>query len=228
MSTMNWNMSSDEWREKIVEILDRLADYYRCKRLSEKTLEVYLKGLRSYSLEVIVHAVDAHLNDPDQGPFFPKIADISRQIGGTRSDKATLAWAKLIAALRRVGAWSSVAFDDPIIHAIIDDIGGWPAVCDWTDEELPFRERDFLRRYSMLLRVTEVPHPPYLKGIHELNNGNNRYSPLRYIGDQARARTIAGGQFKGVGSMIVLGTDRPRRQLQQDTGAEEPGSGDAR
>ena len=47
----------------------------------------------------------------------PKPADIRRVLGGTTADAAALAWAKVIRAVHAVGAYSTVAFDDPFIES---------------------------------------------------------------------------------------------------------------
>ena len=53
--------------------------------------------------------------------------------------------------MQRVGAYRSVAFDDGAIHAAIEDMGGWPAVCRGKADELPFLQKRFTdlhRAYS--------------------------------------------------------------------------------
>jgi hypothetical protein len=52
----------------------------------------------------------------------PKPADIVRNLQGTASDRSLIAWGKLLEAMRRVGAYRSVAFDDGAIHAAVEDM----------------------------------------------------------------------------------------------------------
>ena len=190
----------DERLRTISGLLEDTAEYYRASgqrvEITDPVARLYIRALWSYPPEVISHAFNAHLQDTEAGQFFPKIADLKRHLSGTRTDRGTLAWSKVIGAIRRRGPWPSVGFDDPVIHTVIDEMGGWPAVCAWTNDELPFRERDFLRRYSAWMRVPDPPHPPYLKGITQSQNekGGGGRPGMFYIGDERRAREIARGR----------------------------------
>jgi hypothetical protein len=43
----------------------------------------------------------------------------------------------------RVGAYQDVVFDDPAIHAVIEDCGGWPKVCRTELKELSYLQHRF-------------------------------------------------------------------------------------
>ena len=52
-------------------------------------------------------------------------AQLPIKLDGTVTDRAALAWGKVLEAMSSVGAYSDVVFDDPAIHAAIEDCGGW-------------------------------------------------------------------------------------------------------
>ena len=51
-------------------------------------------------------------------------ADILRMMQGTSLDSALSAWAKVDKAVRRVGTYETIVFDDEIIHRVIHDMSG--------------------------------------------------------------------------------------------------------
>lgn len=87
-------------------------------------------------------------------------------------DKPTLAWEAVRRAINRVGAYDSPKFDDAVINAALRSLGGWVAVCDWTVEELPWRQKEFMAAYASLAGVqVEAEICGRLAGIAEKENG---------------------------------------------------------
>lgn len=77
---------------------------------------------------------------------FPPVGQIREWAGvgegGLRiEDRAALAWDRVLEAIRNVGAYRSVNFDDPAINATIRTLGGWQDLCDAKSDEL----RQFIR-----------------------------------------------------------------------------------
>jgi hypothetical protein len=101
-----------------------IAEYYR-HSLSESTLELYWKGLSRYDWKAIQQAVWHHIRMPQRGQFMPKISDVIESIEGDYQTQALQAWTKVTQAIQRMGVYQSVQFDDPLIHAVIQDMGGW-------------------------------------------------------------------------------------------------------
>ena len=101
-----------------------VADYYG-KELSTGVVDLYWQGLREYDLDAVRRALWAHARNPDTGQFMPKIADVAKVMQGRTSDQAAVAWSKVDQAVRRVGTYQCVVFDDPVIHRVIADMGGW-------------------------------------------------------------------------------------------------------
>lgn len=160
------------------------------KKLSAQQADLYWQVLKQYPIEDIEAGVHRHIADPDGGQFMPKPADIIRQIGGSGDTAAMLAWSKVEKSTRIVGSYNTVVFDDWKIHAVIRDMGGWIKLCETNMDDLPFRAREFEKRYRGY-RV-ESAYPPKLLGRTETQNqaaGYIKYvEPAVLIGDQRRAQ----------------------------------------
>ena len=104
------------------------------------------------------------------------------------------AWAKVVKAAKTIGAYSSVTFDDPYIHAVIPDMGGWVALCQTDVDELPFRERDFVAKYRAYRSkpASELAFVPKLTGLIDQHNKprGHEEEPVALIGKQDRAQRV--------------------------------------
>lgn len=52
------------------------------------------------------------------------------------SDRAVVAWDRVVDAIRRIGGYQTVEFDDPAINAAVRTLGGWNTLCEIETEEL--------------------------------------------------------------------------------------------
>ena len=143
-------------------VTDALA-YYR-QPVSEFTLMVWMQACQNFSLEQVRKAMTAHATDPDRGQFPPKVADIVRHLGGTTTDRAHLAWGKALNAASSVGAYTDVVFDDPAIHAAIEDMGGWPKFCRAESKDLTYLQHRFCECYKAYTGRGEFQYPRELMG----------------------------------------------------------------
>lgn len=121
--------------------------YWR-QDVSEFALSVWWNGCQQYEFEDVAKALSAHATDPDKGQFAPKVADVVRILGGTRTDRSLLAWGKVHEAMSRVGAYSDVDFGDSATHAAIQDMGGWPKVCRTNVDQLSYLQHRFCELYK--------------------------------------------------------------------------------
>lgn len=172
--------------------LDLVAEQYS-KTLSEGLKMLYFQGLQHYDFEAVKQAMTRHLQNPDSGMFMPKIADFVKMMQGNTQDSALIAWAKVDRAVRRVGTWSSVVFDDEIIHAVLQDMGGWLALGSKTEEEWPFIAKQFENRYRGYKQRNErVEHLPVLIGRAEAENGFNGFKSQKpiLIGNETKAIAV--------------------------------------
>lgn len=143
-------------------VTDVLA-YYR-QPVSKFTLSVWVEAMRPFDLEQVSKALTAHATDAERGQFAPKVADIVRILAGTATDRAQLAWGKAHEAMSAVGAYTDVVFDDPAIHAVIEDLGGWPKVCRTELKELSYLQHRFTESYRAYAGRGTFDYPKRLAG----------------------------------------------------------------
>lgn len=168
-------------RKPFFELVANVYAFYRidCTSFS---LGVWWEACKPFDFAAARDAMNRHSVNPDNGQFLPKPADIVKLIGGGTADAALVAWAMAERAVRQVGTYESVAFDDPIIHAVISDMGGWIKFGTVTEDELPFVRNEFVTRYrGYRLRGRIEHYPAKLIGIVEATN-----APLGVSGQQPK------------------------------------------
>lgn len=168
--------------------------------VSEFSLSVWWQAMQPYEIAAVRQAVSRHAMNPDSGQFPPKPADITRMLGGTTQDAALQAWAKVDRAVRHVGTYADVVFDDPLIHRVLHDMCGWIGLGQKTEDEWPFVAREFENRYrGYRIRSEEPEYPRQLIGIANASNQRNG-QPLQLpllVGDARRCQSVlAGGTNK--------------------------------
>ena len=188
-------------------LTDALA-FYR-QDVSEFALSVWWQACSPFSLEQVQKAFTAHATDAERGRFPPMPADIVKNLQGTQTDRSLMAWGKVLEGIQRVGAYQSVGFDDPAIHAAVEDLGGWPAICRSTMQELPHLQRRFTESHRAYSGRQSFPFPAYLIGESEADNrtAGKRVAPPVLIGNPERAAEILRLGHAGPRNAITSGAD---------------------
>jgi hypothetical protein len=201
-----------EERRRFASLLTALADYYKYE-VSKAVAGLYWEGLKQYDYEAIEQACWAHTQVPDEsGRWFPKITDLRKFLEGSTQDQGALAWSRVDSAIRTRGTWDDVVFDDPIIHRVVADMGGWILLGSKDDKEWPFIAKEFQQRYRSFRQRGGVPeHPVRLIGMansYNASNGQPLLAPI-LIGDADKAKQVLLGssapnvlEFKRANSAI--------------------------
>lgn len=190
--------SLDE-KKRFASLMTALADYYE-KSLSKGVLALYWEGLRQYDYDAIEKAAWAHTQLPDEaGRWMPKVSDLNKMLAGRTTDQGQIAWSKVDRAVRTVGPYADVAFDDPVIHRVIQEMGGWVLINSKDDKEWPFVAKEFVMRYQGYKMSGEVPdHERYLIGMATAQNQAagiyNELPQIRLLGNIEKAKQIASGK----------------------------------
>lgn len=180
------------------DLLTDVMAYYG-KDATPFMLGLWWDACAGVSLEQVTKAINAHVKDAERGAFAPKVSDIVRVLVGTTTDKAALAWGKVLGAMGAVGAYSDVVFDDAAIHAAIVDIGGWQKVCRGDLKELSYLQHRFCQSYKAYTERGTFEYPRQLGGDRSPDSEYLKYGralPVpAIVGDPARAATVmqAGG-----------------------------------
>ena len=174
-------------------LLTDVFAYYR-QDCSDFTLEMFWNACKSFDLEQIRKAVQAHCTDAEHGRFSPKVADLVRVLQGTVTDRAALAWGKVLAAMSDVGAYSDVVFDDAAIHAAIEDCGGWVKICRSDFSSLGYLQHRFCQSHKAYAGRGQFDYQRCLMGDRSPDHafalrGLKPPKPA-VIGDIAAARSV--------------------------------------
>ncbi len=200
-----------EQKRKFAGLITGMADYYKAE-ISRTALAIYWEGLRQYSYEAIEKACWAHTQLADEaGRWMPRNADIIKMIEGGTADRSMLAWSKVDTAIRVRGTWDDVVFDDPIIHRVISDMGGWVLIGGKDDKEWPFVGKEFQQRYRAYSQRGETPeYPRQLSGIANAHNASQGLPllPPVLLGDTSKARQVV----EGGSNTPALGMQRAKIQ----------------
>lgn len=194
--------------ERFTELITDVLAFYG-QRISQFGLSVWWQACQPFDFQTIQRALGRHAMDPERGQFAPKPADLVRQLQGTPTDRATRAWSLVLDACSRVGAYSDVVFDDAIIHAVIEDLGGWPALCRTDAAQLSYTQHRFLTAYSSYVHRGDLgAYPRRLVGDRSpdavyMQRGLPPPKPV-LIGSTAKAMEVMAG-----------GSTAPRHHLVQ-------------
>ena len=178
-------------RDKFLEVLGGVHDFYN-KDLSKFAVAVWMQACETFDAEQLTKALSAHLMDAERGQFMPKPADIVRQLQGTHGDRSLIAWGKVLDACARVGAYASVCFDDGLIHAAIEDMGGWVKLCRSNTDELGYLQKRFCDSYKAYSGRGDVAYPALLAGEHDQRNVLKGFkaAPAVLIGNPEKAKRV--------------------------------------
>lgn len=187
-------------------LLQAVSELYG-KPMTPFSVSIFWGALQQYDMAVVREAMNRHITNPDNGQFMPKPADLIRMMQGSSQDKALQAWHKVDKAVRQVGTYSSVVFDDPLIHRVLHEMGGWISLGTKTEDEWPFVAREFENRYRAFASRQELPeYLPVLVGIIEAENRKEGHScePPMLVGDANVAMAV-----------MMAGTNKPALGMQQ-------------
>lgn len=156
------------------------------RKISPILMKAYWACLEPYPFAEVQRALSEVLKNPDvkKHPYFPTPSDIIAIMEGDITSKSLMAWTEVTQAMREIGHYESVIFDDQLIHAVIHDMGGWITMCQHSQKQLPFVQRDFERRYQVYCRRRPRLIPQQLTGsiAHQNKvNGHQKYIPCPVV-----------------------------------------------
>lgn len=168
---------SPKERIEFGKVIMALAALYG-REVDEALLLGYEMGLGDMPLDAIRKAATRASRE---SRFMPTPAEL-RQLSGdlTPAARATLAWTAADKAVRRIGAYATVQFDDPVTNACIVRMGGWVKFCDLPLDQLGYAQRDFEKLYVALMQngFHEADASPLI-GIIDADNGRDGYEKIQ-------------------------------------------------
>lgn len=159
------------------------------KEVSKPLTKLYFSVIEAAGLsdEDFQSAV-AHVMATHKYASLPKPAEIIECISGSPDDAAIIAIQKLESAIRSVGPYDSIAFDDPVLHVLVSGAeGGWPGLCQMTTEEWKFERMRLIKSYKAFAGRRLPDNVDHLAGICERDNGGRfpEWKPtIHYTGER--------------------------------------------
>lgn len=158
---------TDKDKVGFAEIMSGLAENFGAK-LSKPGMSLRFQALKDFSLEQVRAASIAILKSRKYASM-PTIAEFLEYLGdgpAALEDRALMAATDVLRAVRKVGLYQSVKFEDPVTMAVIERcFGGWVSLCENMESEKWFL-RDFQKYYSVFLRKN-IKKTGYLAGIFD-------------------------------------------------------------
>ena len=153
------------------------------EKRSEIALAMMFEVLADYSMEDVTQAMLNHMKNS----VYPiKPADIVGYIDGDNDSRARKAWNTILKAVHRYGGGTSVYFDDPAIHYVLQETGDWISFNDMLnsiqEKEIEFRFKPFKEVYldgvkcaSFVETPGKFKVKPYFLGRYDRENQANGY-----------------------------------------------------
>ncbi len=159
-------------RKEFSEIMLAMGEIYD-KTLTKALVEMYFDDLSGFTIDQISGASKKHRLNQANGQFFPRPADIARNIDGqqqTSEDRATLAWMEVEQAIGRVGAYGTLNLEDKQALMAVKHMGSWQQLCHTDRDKLGFKRQEFIKNYQALENTPLEALPSSLAGIEDLHN----------------------------------------------------------
>ena len=172
------------------------------REISRPLIGIYYNALENYTITDIRNAVQRMVKERVYASF-PKPAEIVNMISGSVQDRSLEAWVKVANAIARIGNYQSVQFSNPVIHSVIQAMGGWEKCGTFREDEMTWKQKEFERLYEIMEK--QAKHPAYLPGIVETGNsatGQGRKQEIVKIGFEEKPKFLTSspeGRVRGMG-----------------------------
>ena len=180
-------------KKKFIDAFISTWEVHKSGEPTEIILDAYWDSLKKYSNEKISAAFAYAVRGMQ---WFPKPVELIKYIEngpGDVQDIAMIEADKVVNAIKSVGAYESVCFDDPVTMAVIENgWGGWIKMCEIPEAEVKWFKKDFAKLY-VAYSSQNIKQHGHLSGIIEHEN-RVRFpkavpSPV-LIGDKSRAKIV--------------------------------------
>ncbi len=157
-------INKDEFA-KFMFALRKVVPTYAPDLDDEETVRLWFQAFLGYEMEDL-RRIYSFVRDNEK--HFPSIARLKELLKATAASK----FDELVYLIGKHGGYVPPTVDE-IMARTINRLGGWQRICEWTNEDLPFRRKDFDAIYSELSAQSEMGQlqlgnvPTVLAGLHE-------------------------------------------------------------
>lgn len=176
-------MDKSNWKD-FCKLMNLASELTNSSAKSNEFLSFLFKMLGNYDFSDVVKAVKSHI---EVSRFYPTPADIIQNIKGTVEERGQRAFQNMAKAIRQYGKHRSITFGDPKIHYCIKRLGGWGRICNTTEEQLTWIQKEFCNLYKQAEKeAVDWSHsevPAIIMGTFDLQNSKSgfRIEPPKYI-----------------------------------------------
>ena len=179
----------DSDKNNFTELMTGIGELYS-KEITKPLLRIYFTAFNQLTIEQVDKAIASHITDTSTaGTFFPKPADIIRQITGTDkqrtetvASKAEIAWSSIEGQVFSIGSYQSPKIEDRQAMGALKAMGGWIKLCGSTVEQLTWKKKEFIELYKTFEQTPIEMLPGNMPGRIELEqhkkNGNPEFNSL--------------------------------------------------
>lgn len=160
----------DSDKDEFKMLMIGIGELYN-KEITKPLLRIYFSALTDYSLSLVEKGINVHTMDAKHGTFFPKPADIVRHLQvdePSAEEKAQLAWAQVLHAMRKHGSYGSLELDDKQALAAIKSFTTWKDLCMTPETSMTWAKKEFISMYSTYEKTPVEMLPSSLPGREAL------------------------------------------------------------
>mgnify|MGYP003634735659 CR=1 FL=1 len=142
---------------------------------SEVLLQVFWEDFKELTIDQFSKAVSDHRKDPDQGMFFPKTANLMKQIKGSSKqqhrsieERAELAWSEITTHLQRKGPYKTFSSKDGVSLAAFHAVGGMSKLSTADYDAIVWIKKEFISMYATYENTPLENLPQNIMGLEDL------------------------------------------------------------
>jgi len=118
---------------------------------STDLLLAYWMVFEKFSIDDFTRSVKRAIAECKFMPVPAELISLSGHLGV--SERAVLAWTRVLRAVSTCGPYKAIDFEDRAINAVIRNMGGWPTFCalfDHGPEDEKWTRKDFIKTYESI------------------------------------------------------------------------------
>lgn len=176
-------MKQDDW-DRFERAFGTLAELFE-KEISPIIQAAYFKALEKFTIQQVESAISDAIGTLR---FWPKPVELIELIVGGKAqieDNALIQATNVLEAVKRVGGYQSVQFEDNVTNAVIHyGFGGWVKLCnEMTGKDEKWFLKDFQEMYKMFIRGGRElsSHLPGRIETQNIAHGHNFSDPVLFI-----------------------------------------------
>lgn len=159
-------------KKKFGELMAGLQEVYVPEKpISETKIELYFRHFNDVTIQAFTQACN-EIMTKKRISTFPLPGEFRDCLEG---EKSLEAWLMARNAASNHGHAFSIKFPDPVVHSVIQAMGGWVKfVMIPSDDQLTWVQKEFERLYKLMSQKGE--HPDFVQGAYDVENHFIDYS----------------------------------------------------